>query len=343
MSSPNITDRYHGNLLSTVSQGTSPSTKTPEISEKASQSPFNTQSEHPNDAGSLAMDSSIGHPVVDSIEAIQEYIKLAIEELFTDDEEEAIQPQSIATGKSKRHLSRPLTKFTLFPKLPLELRLKIFNLASEPQAVWISRHEIPESRQVISMVCKEAKVEYERQWKVLKKRSSEFHTRFGPVFVNYRDDYIHFFHTTHGDRGPVINWEWIMTKKLQRGCDIVHWLKPAQRVTIRLRQKTGNRGLCAPHGEYDIVWEQFNRICPAMKELIFIIAAKDFPMEDLVELKNFGGRIGDGEAALRSSFAAAQLRGFNVSAKLVIMGSPEAWDISKGKLVEVVDLTGSGF
>ncbi|KAL5328951.1 hypothetical protein ACEPPN_002460 [Leptodophora sp. 'Broadleaf-Isolate-01'] len=76
-----------------------------------------------------------------------------------------------------------------------------------------------------------------------------------------------------------------------------------------------------------------------MKELVFIIADRKFPREDLVELKDFGGKIGVGEVALRSSFEAAQMLGFNVSAKLVVMGSPKDWVVSKGKSVEIVNMS----
>lgn len=80
-------------------------------------------------------------------------------------------------------------------------------------------------------------------------------------------------------------------------------------------------------------------MCPEMKELVFIIRTRFYAMEKMVELKDFGGQFGVGELELRNSCKAGQLRGFNVSAKLVIMGIPTAWTRLEGKLVEVVDLS----
>ncbi|PVH89613.1 hypothetical protein DL98DRAFT_523515 [Cadophora sp. DSE1049] len=233
-------------------------------------------------------------------------------------------------------LSEPLTKFTIFPKLPLELRFKIYNLSLEPQDVYISRSRKWESRQAICMVCKEAKQEYERQYKILKKRPSEFRPRFGPIFVNYSIDYVHFFHTSFEER---ITWAGIMATKMRYTFDLVGWLKPAQKVAIRLRQKGGNRGLYPPKPKYEHVWEYFNRVCPHMKQLVFIICHRKFPIVNLVELKDFGGDIGEGEINLRASFKAAQQNGFNTSARLIVMGSPLEWVISEGKLVELVDVS----
>ena len=186
------------------------------------------------------------------------------------------------------------------------------------------------------MVCKEAKQEYERQYKILKKRASEFRPRFGPVFVNYTIDYVHFFHTSIEEN---ITWAGMMARKLENTFDLVSWLKPAQKVAIRLRQKGENRGLRAPKPQHEHVWERLNRACPNMKELVFIFCHSRFPIGDLVELQGFGGDIGEGEKKLRASFKAAQKHGFNVSSRLVVMGSRLEWVVSEGKPVELVDVT----
>ncbi|KAG4431435.1 hypothetical protein IFR05_013085 [Cadophora sp. M221] len=246
-------------------------------------------------------------------------------------------PQSRSISTAISALSEPLTEFTLFPKLPLELRFKVFNLALSPQSVYISRSRLVIGRQAISLACKEFKQEYERQYKVLKKRASDLRPRFGPIFINYSMDYVHFFHTGFED---YITWAGIMDNKVRHRFDLIQWMKPAQRVAIGLRQRSGNQGLCAPKVIYNRVWEQFSKMCPEMKELIFVIADRDYPREDLVELKNFSGQVGLGEVALRNSFEAAQNLGFNVSAKLVVMGSSRDWIVSKGKTVEIVDMSG---
>jgi len=69
------------------------------------------------------------------------------------------------------------------------------------------------------------------------------------------------------------------------------------------------------------------------------ICRSHYPDGDLVELQGFRGDIGKGEKKLRASFKAAQQNGFNVSASLVVMGSPSEWVVSEGKLVELVDVT----
>ena len=118
----------------------------------------------------------------------------------------------------------------------------------------------------------------------MKKRASEFRPRLGPVFVNYSIDYVHFFHTSIEKS---ITWAGIMARKLGNTFVLVSWLKPAQKVAIRLRQKSGNRGLRAPKPQHEQVWEHLNRACPNMKELVFIFAAATTPMETWLSYKVF--------------------------------------------------------
>ncbi|KAH7419330.1 hypothetical protein BKA64DRAFT_699362 [Cadophora sp. MPI-SDFR-AT-0126] len=299
----------------------------------SSQSSFSTEYDDTTTSETLLIGIAFDHPTPSPIDTTSNTI---ITSIPSSNNTETTSTTSELISVASDAIREPLTKFTIFPKLPLELRFKIYNLSLEPQAVYISRNRKWEPRQVISMVCKEAKHEYERQYKILKKRVSEFRPRFGPIFVNYSIDYVHFFHTSFEER---ITWAGIMSTKMRYKFDLVGWLKPAQKVAIRLRQKGGNRGLCAPKPKHEHVWPYLNRVCPNMKEFIFIFCHRKFPMRDLVELKDFGGVIGEGETQLRASFKAAQLSGFNASAKLLVMGSPSEWTISEGKLVELTDVS----
>ncbi|KAH7342699.1 hypothetical protein BKA65DRAFT_552315 [Rhexocercosporidium sp. MPI-PUGE-AT-0058] len=305
-----------------------------EYFEKSSQSPLTTTPDNLTADDCLSVTKSIDSPTTISIDASLNNI-ITLESLPKSNEASTLKSGWIFTAVAA--LSEPLTEFTLFPKLPLELRYKIINLALVPQAVYISRSAPVVGRQVISLACKEFKEEYERQYKIIKKRNSYLRPRFGPIFINYSIDFVHFFHTSVEDK---TTWAGVMATKFRRGCDLFRWMKPAQRVAVRLRQRGGNRGLCAPKAMFGSVWEKLSGMCPEMKELVFIIAHRKFPKEDLVELRGFGGQIGAGERALRKSFKAAQLRGFNVSAKLMVMGAQKDWVVSKGKIVEIVDMSG---
>ncbi|CZS99395.1 uncharacterized protein RCO7_00623 [Rhynchosporium graminicola] len=322
-------------LSSSILECTPPLKDTHESTKQALQTIASINPQHPCVVVSLSDTASLfSHRISTSTEAVSQNSSgpTPLLSLAAD-----FKPAPIARNNVSR--LKTLTEFTNFPKLPKELRFKIYNLTLATQAVWISRSRKSHGRQVISMVCKEAKEEYQRQYKTLKKRASDIRPRFGPVFVNYRDDLVHFFHTSHDTESPSIDWALIMICKVERGFDIMNWLKPAQRVAIRLRSGNGDRGLCAPQTKHEVVWELFSRVCPAMEELVFIIADRDSSADDLVELKDFGGKVGVGEAELCRSFRSAQDKGFNVSAKLVIMGMPQAWAVCKGLLVEVVDLS----
>ncbi|KAL5328952.1 hypothetical protein ACEPPN_002461 [Leptodophora sp. 'Broadleaf-Isolate-01'] len=196
MGEPKTTKKAKAGKLPNTSRCTPLPQNPSKTFEQASQSSLVTASNDSSADDYPPMGQSIGPPIMSSIDTASNNILILAS--IPKNNEAASQSGSISGAISA--LSEPLIEFALFPKLPLELRFKVFNLALTPQPVYISRNRLVIGRQVRSLAHKEFKQEYERQYKVLKKRASDIRPRFGPVFVNYSIDDVHFFHTSLKDK-----------------------------------------------------------------------------------------------------------------------------------------------